>query len=496
MSTAFQIRSGRSHTAKTKKPSTKDGADRSSAMPIFLQRATVFPKLKSGQPKDAYEQEADRISSSVEFPGRAVQGAASQATSSTGGGLPVSTRDAMEEKLGADFSNVRIHADAQAGRMSNALGANAFTTGNDIYFNENRYDPYSKAGQALLAHELVHVNQQRGPAAGRVQCSLMESLASTGLGGFEIGMETRSAPLTPGMEGTIKFFPASTGPFSTEIALIQTASVLDASGGPLDWAHDGTGSEAPRNEVRTPLSGAFIDAIYADNPRGSAVTPNYVQPADMAARPTQNFHGWLRSPTDTREASLYDYPGTASPNADFNFETVAKGTDNQVVYGSLEWGFTIRSGVVQDEYRHPHALESAEFDDALERFRGYYTHEPIVLYFDTDKDLPKAGELSKLGDVTSYMGRYSDVTLQVEGYADETGPPAHNRDLSLRRADNVVTILTGMGVDPERIDSLTVGHGATTAFSAGSPAAAAGSLQANRRAVITFVRYATTPVVL
>jgi outer membrane protein OmpA-like peptidoglycan-associated protein len=493
-------------------------------MPIFLQRMRVSPKLKSGQASSAHEQEADRVASAVQSSDTSSQarpllhatesaGAAErdspsgrimeqkiQETQGSGSQIPSAVRESLEEKLGADFSSVRVHTDAKANRLSNALGANAFTTGNDVYFNQGRYNPESKSGQGLLAHELTHVVQQGGKDAGVIQCDMMESLAPTALGGFEIGMATRNAPLRPGMEGTILFQPDPTGPYSTEITLIQTANLVDISGNtttpgaPVDWRHSGAGTEAPRNEVRTPLDGTFIDAIYAEAPRGSATTPDYVQPADFAADPVRNHHGWLRSAADVREASLYDYPSSGS-DRNFSFETVAKGSDNQVVYGSLEWGFKIRSGIVSDEFRRPHALESAEFGEALERFRGYYTHEPIVLYFDTDHDLPMAGELTKLSDVTNYMRRYPDVLLQVEGYADETGPASHNVDLSLRRAENVATILTGIGVDPARIDSLTVGHGETTEFSTGSPAAAAGSLRANRRAVITFVRRASTPIV-
>jgi outer membrane protein OmpA-like peptidoglycan-associated protein len=264
----------------------------------------------------------------------------------------------------------------------------------------------------------------------------------------------------------------------------------------VDWSNVGTGAEAPRNEVRTPAGGTFIDIPYATDPQSSSTGPEYAQPSYIAGNPAQQHHGWLRSPTDVREASLRDYP-SSSIDSDFTFETVAKGSDNQVVYGAVEWGFQIRGGVAQNDYAIPYGAESAEFDEALERFRGYYTHEPIVLYFDTDRDLPMAGELSKLGDVTSYMSRYPDVRVQVDGYADETGPANaaaranYNQDLSLRRAENAVTIVGGLGVDHSRID-LALGRGQTTTFAPGSPVAAAGSLRANRRVVISFVRSASS----
>jgi len=502
-------------------------------MPIFLQRMKVAPTLKANSASAVYEHEADRVSAATQSSGKPSPSRPLLRTTNTSGtleepslasnvvresldgtrgnGNPLSaaTRDSMQEKLGSDFSAVRIHSDSKSNRLSNALGANAFTTGNDIYFNENRYDPQSRAGQSLLAHELTHVAQQSGSSAGPIQCNMMESLMPTALGGFDLDLATRNAPAAPGMEGTIKFHPDPTGPYSTEITLIQTANDVDVGGtttpfpgSPVDWSHVGIGAEAPRNEVRT-TGGTFIDFLYGGPPfapRSSSVTPDYDQPTDIAANPAQNYHGWLRSPTDVRDASLYDYPSSGG-DRNFTFETVAKGSDNRVVYGSLDWGFQIRAGVVQNEFRHPHALESAEFDQALERFRGYYTHEPIVLYFDADLDLPVAGELTKLGDVTGYMSRYPDVILQVEGYADETGPANaaaradYNSNLSLRRAENVVTLLSGLGVDASRIDPLTIGRGETTTFSAGSPAAAAGSLRANRRVVITFVRNASSRIV-
>src|SRR5690606_19314471 len=70
------------------------------------------------------------------------------------------TRNFMEQRIGADFSNVRVHTDAEAVQLSRDLNAKAFTTGSDIYFNTNEYAPQSASGRQLLAHELTHVVQQ------------------------------------------------------------------------------------------------------------------------------------------------------------------------------------------------------------------------------------------------------------------------------------------------------------------------------------------------
>ncbi|WP_367388236.1 DUF4157 domain-containing protein [Lewinella sp. LCG006] len=74
--------------------------------------------------------------------------------------LDTDTRQKMEGAFEADFSGVRIHTDQDAVQLNRALGAQAFTTGKDVFFNEGKYDPSRRKGQLLLAHELTHTVQQ------------------------------------------------------------------------------------------------------------------------------------------------------------------------------------------------------------------------------------------------------------------------------------------------------------------------------------------------
>lgn len=66
----------------------------------------------------------------------------------------------METGFGTSFNGVKIHTDQAAVALSDRLGAQAFTTGQDIYFNSGKYNPETKSGQKLLAHELTHTIQQ------------------------------------------------------------------------------------------------------------------------------------------------------------------------------------------------------------------------------------------------------------------------------------------------------------------------------------------------
>ncbi len=90
---------------------------------------------------------------------------------SKGSGAPLKagTRKNMESAFGADFSAVRIHTDSNAHSMNDEVMAKAFTHGSDIYFNKSNYNPDSKDGSKLLAHELTHVVQQGGTRKNTVQ---------------------------------------------------------------------------------------------------------------------------------------------------------------------------------------------------------------------------------------------------------------------------------------------------------------------------------------
>jgi len=74
--------------------------------------------------------------------------------------LDINHKAELEEAIGADFTNVRIHADKNSESMSQDLGAKAFTYKNHIFFNKDEYHPDTTEGRRLLAHELAHVVQQ------------------------------------------------------------------------------------------------------------------------------------------------------------------------------------------------------------------------------------------------------------------------------------------------------------------------------------------------
>ncbi|MEQ1703232.1 MAG: DUF4157 domain-containing protein, partial [Ilumatobacteraceae bacterium] len=84
---------------------------------------------------------------------------------SSGRPLEAPVRAPLEQAFGADFGSVRIHDGGGADTLSRSLQAEAFTVGNDIFFQGRNFAPDTSQGQHLLAHELAHVVQQPGSAA-------------------------------------------------------------------------------------------------------------------------------------------------------------------------------------------------------------------------------------------------------------------------------------------------------------------------------------------
>ena len=82
-----------------------------------------------------------------------------------GQALEGGVRSRMESAFGESFGGVSIHADATAASLSNNMRARAFTVGSDIAFAGGEYRPGTLVGDALIAHELAHVMQQRRGAA-------------------------------------------------------------------------------------------------------------------------------------------------------------------------------------------------------------------------------------------------------------------------------------------------------------------------------------------
>ena len=137
---------------------------------------------------------------------------------SSGHALSTDTRAFMEQRFGHDFGRVRVHTDSQAAESARAIGARAYTAGEDVVFDRGQYAPATRAGRRLIAHELAHVVQQsRGGAganaesrarAAAAQVARGEPLSPELIGGAPVGIQTAKSETEDTEEAGA---PAATG---------------------------------------------------------------------------------------------------------------------------------------------------------------------------------------------------------------------------------------------------------------------------------------------
>ncbi|MCP4130218.1 MAG: DUF4157 domain-containing protein [bacterium] len=150
----------------------------------------IQPKLMMGGASDSFEREADGIAESVvNMPegnlqnNKAVSVPAPSVSSvqtadsytpvspetesriysmkGAGNSLSQPIRDYYEQRFGKDFASVRVHINRRAEELNRSINARAFTVGKNIFFGKDEYNPGSKEGKKLIAHELSHVLQQQ-----------------------------------------------------------------------------------------------------------------------------------------------------------------------------------------------------------------------------------------------------------------------------------------------------------------------------------------------
>ncbi|MBW8304920.1 MAG: peptidoglycan-associated lipoprotein Pal, partial [Brevundimonas sp.] len=88
------------------------------------------------------------------------------------------------------------------------------------------------------------------------------------------------------------------------------------------------------------------------------------------------------------------------------------------------------------------------------------------VYFDLDSYEVRPDAYPRLDAQVAWLQRYPQVTVRIEGNADERGTREYNLALGARRAESVRTYLVSRGVSAARID--TISYGKERPIAAGS----------------------------
>jgi hypothetical protein len=281
------------------------------------------------------------------------------------GGRPV----ALQGKLGV--SHPRDSAEIEADRISKSVMSEAVS---------------STPSRALGLRDQIRATPVPLQAVSRVTAPLIQrdlkGPYDVKEGTFTLDLKTESHPSPDtarnGMSGTISFKANDKAPDSTEIKLLQVIRNEDLdTGKEYVW----TGDDADRNKTMTAKDvsvepGFHVDVFHTPGnptPRtAKAAAP--VSPYYRDYAPNPPTHNGSKKGKAVTEASLWDYPGSRGKRR-FSFETVAKATDTQHVYGTVVWGFTISDaakGTVEKERAVGRDVSLLTTDKAIEKFNEFY----------------------------------------------------------------------------------------------------------------------------
>lgn len=114
--------------------------------------------------------------------------------------------------------------------------------------------------------------------------------------------------------------------------------------------------------------------------------------------------------------------------------------------------------VQQEKNQLSGRLESAlsHVADTKGTARGYVVNLPDILFDVNESTLKPAASLvlAKLAGILLIM---PDQQVEIEGYTDSTGGSEYNLDLSQRRANSVLSLLRGQGLDGRRLQAIGFG---------------------------------------
>ncbi|MFL6278334.1 MAG: DUF4157 domain-containing protein [Blastocatellia bacterium] len=163
------------HIQRQPSPETEDEEKLIQRKPLAASITPLVQRQELAEKEDEEEKPVQRRGvGTVTSAGASVERGIEQARAS-GQQLPDPLRARMEQAFGADFSRVRVHADSESDHLNRALQAKAFTTGQDLFFRRGDYNPDSRKGQELIAHELTHVVQQSGGTTGNRRLSVQRA---------------------------------------------------------------------------------------------------------------------------------------------------------------------------------------------------------------------------------------------------------------------------------------------------------------------------------
>ncbi|HKY60023.1 MAG TPA: peptidoglycan-associated lipoprotein Pal [Gemmatimonadota bacterium] len=103
-------------------------------------------------------------------------------------------------------------------------------------------------------------------------------------------------------------------------------------------------------------------------------------------------------------------------------------------------------------------------DEAMTDDSGTLTRDEALamigdmIFFDFDRSELRPEARTTLQQKSEILRQYPDIRVRIEGHADERGTVEYNLALGERRADSARTYLIDLGIDPDRLTTISYGE--------------------------------------
>ncbi len=204
-------------------------------------------------------------------------------------------RSRMERGLGGDLRHVRVHADATGAALARHHGARAFAVGEHVAFAEGAYRPGTLSGDAVLAHELAHV--EFGGGGERAE-HVADAVAAHTIAQLWAGAESSRLARPPALDGGLQLRRC----FGTETKKEEKPEIVEEDG-----------MRALGYSIRAPPGDPIVGRSYRlslNHPAapGSVTSPG--SPTPVSLNPW-DVASWHSQPPGTSEFRLREGVGDA-----------------------------------------------------------------------------------------------------------------------------------------------------------------------------------------
>jgi hypothetical protein len=355
---------------------------------------------------------------------------------SPGRSLDAAVRGPFESRFRSDFGDVRVHTDPLAAQSAEAIGALAYTVGDDVVFASGQYHPQSADGRKLLSHELTHVAQQRngGPNLIRRQLAPELSISMTPEYAAALSDADLAAQIST-LQNHLSTLAENDPERSAVETNLQVLRAEQAKRGTPAAADSGAIDEVPR-PAGLPMDGAYalypapenLQALGELLPEGQMMTLGGGEVED------EGQGRGAGAPQPSRYTSPIGGavpPISASPNPMLMSEGFSEGVENSIIVvavpswnvkypGSLDvtppWGHTAVGARIGGKVEVLRGLNPANTMDVVKNYSAVRSGEAAIPAQITDD----IGLLTKSSAVTIEYPVSKEV---AEAFARQLPPP-------------------------------------------------------------------------